>query len=125
MRASPTYPCNCILLLLLFLVYLETVATNFHDQSCSHDDLRALYAFARSLHRGIRDWPAANKDSFQEEATYQKEGDVDEDKSAFARLPFAIGMASEDFMYGKVSDKIDVFAFGVILLELLTGRRLG
>ncbi|RWW05802.1 hypothetical protein GW17_00030906 [Ensete ventricosum] len=60
MRASPTYPCNCILLLLLFLVYLETVATNFHDRSCSPDDLRPLYAFVRSLHRGIRDWPAGN-----------------------------------------------------------------
>ncbi|XP_009398913.2 phytosulfokine receptor 1-like [Musa acuminata AAA Group] len=60
MRASPTYPCNCILLPLLFLFYLETGATNVHDQSCSPSDLRALYAFARSLDRGIRDWPAAN-----------------------------------------------------------------
>ncbi|XP_064958414.1 phytosulfokine receptor 1-like [Musa acuminata AAA Group] len=60
MRASPTYPCNCSLLLLLFLFYLETGATNVHDQSCSPGDLRALYAFARSLDRGIRDWPAAN-----------------------------------------------------------------
>lgn len=26
-------------------------------------------------------------------------------------------------MYGKVNDKIDVFAFGVVLLELLSGRK--
>ncbi|KAF2322725.1 hypothetical protein GH714_029579 [Hevea brasiliensis] len=32
-------------------------------------------------------------------------------------------LAPEYFMYGKVSDKIDVYAYGVILLELLSGRR--
>lgn len=32
-------------------------------------------------------------------------------------------LAPEYFMYGKVSDKIDVYAFGVVLLELLSGKR--
>lgn len=32
-------------------------------------------------------------------------------------------LAPEYFMYGKISEKIDVYAFGVILLELLSGRK--
>lgn len=32
-------------------------------------------------------------------------------------------LAPEYFMYGKVSDKIDVYAFGVVLLELISGRK--
>ncbi|KAI4378826.1 hypothetical protein MLD38_016254 [Melastoma candidum] len=32
-------------------------------------------------------------------------------------------LAPEYFMHGKVSDKIDVYAFGVVILELLSGRR--
>lgn len=31
-------------------------------------------------------------------------------------------LAPEYFMFGKVNDKIDVYAFGVVLLELLSGR---
>ncbi|XP_061373349.1 protein kinase STUNTED-like [Gastrolobium bilobum] len=32
-------------------------------------------------------------------------------------------LAPEYFIYGKVNDKIDVYAFGVVLLELLSGRK--
>lgn len=31
-------------------------------------------------------------------------------------------LAPEYFMYGKVSDKVDVYAFGVVLLEIISGR---
>lgn len=32
-------------------------------------------------------------------------------------------LAPEYFMFGKLSDKIDVYAFGVVLLELISGRK--
>lgn len=32
-------------------------------------------------------------------------------------------LAPEYFVYGKVNDKTDVYAFGVVLLELITGRK--
>lgn len=32
-------------------------------------------------------------------------------------------IAPEYFMEGRVSDKIDVYSFGIVLLELLSGRR--
>jgi interleukin-1 receptor-associated kinase 1 len=32
-------------------------------------------------------------------------------------------IAPEYFMYGRVSDKIDVYSYGIVRLELLTGKK--
>lgn len=32
-------------------------------------------------------------------------------------------LAPEYFMYGKISEKIDVYSYGVVLLELLSGKK--
>lgn len=32
-------------------------------------------------------------------------------------------IAPEYFMHGRISDKIDIYSFGVVLLELVSGRR--
>ncbi|CAI9302634.1 unnamed protein product [Lactuca saligna] len=44
-------------------------------------------------------------------------------KPKFTEMPLWSYLAPEYFMYGKVTDKIDVYAFGVVLLKLLSRRK--
>ncbi|KAJ9165946.1 hypothetical protein P3X46_020757 [Hevea brasiliensis] len=92
-------------------------ALNYLHNGCSHS----------VIHRDVKSSNILFSDEFQPQLSDFGLGTWGPEDAAYMISSDIVGtfgyIAPEYFMHGMISDKIDMYSFGIVLLELLTGKK--